>query len=243
MTDVTPPPAPPTTPIWEDLIDIFTSPTAVFERRKDDPAFIVPMLVVTVVIGLIMFGTKDLMAPLFDAEFARGMAAAQRQNPSITPEQMEAGKGVAQTIATFGGFIFVPIAIVFVGIGTWLAGKVVGAATGFAQAMMIASYAYVPKILGSILTAVQAAMMDPSSLNSQFAIHLGPARFFDVATGNMAVITLMGRFEFFTLWSTVLIAIGLKVIGKLSLQKAVLGGAVVWLLATLWPIWGAIRAG
>ena len=30
MTDVTPPPAPPTTPIWEDFIDIFTSPSAVF---------------------------------------------------------------------------------------------------------------------------------------------------------------------------------------------------------------------
>lgn len=241
--DVTPPPAPPTTPIWEDFIDIFTSPSAVFERRREDPTFFVPLLVVTLVIGLIMFGTKDLMQPIFDAEFARGMAQAQRQNPSITAEQMEAGKKFAGMAATFGGFIFVPIAIFLVGVVIWLAGKIVSAKTGFAQALMIGAFAYVPRILGSILGAVQAALMDPASLNSQFAIHLGPARFFDVATTNLALITLMGRLELFTLWSTVLIVIGLKVTGKLDTTKAVIGGVAVWVIASLWPMWGALRAG
>ncbi len=243
MTDVTPPPAPSGTPLWEDFIDIFTNPSAVFARRKEDPNFFIPLLVVTLVVGLIMFGTKELMAPIFDAEFARGMAIAQKQNPSITAEQMEAGKGLARVAATFGGFIIIPIAICLVGIITFLAGKVVQASTTFGQAMMIGAYAYVPKIVGTILSAIQAAVMDPASLNSQFAIHVGPARFFDVATTSLATMTLMGRLELFTLWSTILIAVGLKVTGKLDTTKAALGGFLVWLIASAYPMWAAIRAG
>jgi hypothetical protein len=243
MTDVTPPPAPAGTPIWEDFIDIFTSPSAVFERRKDDPTFFVPLLVIAVIIGLIMFGTKDLMSPIFDAEFARGMAQAQKQNPAMTEAQMETAKGIARTIGTFGGFIIVPIAICLVGLVTWVGGKIVGATTSVGQAMMVGCYAYIPRIIAAILGAVQAAVMDPSSLNSQFAIHIGPARFFDAATTSLTTLTLMGRLELFTLWSTVLIAIGLKVTGKLTMQKAAIGATAVWVIASLLPMLQALRAG
>jgi hypothetical protein len=64
----------------------------------------------------------------------------------------------------------------------------------------------------------------------------------DIATANLAVVTLLGRLELFVLWSTVLVAIGLKVTGKLSMQKAAIAGFLVWLVASLWPIWGAMRA-
>src|SRR6478736_1849954 len=124
MTDVTPPPAPPATPAWEDFIDIFTSPSKVFERRREDPTFFIPLLVVTLAVGLIMFGTKDLMAPVFDAEFARGMAKAQAQNPGMTEAQMETAKSFSRTIANFGGFIIIPIAIFLLGLVTFAAGKI-----------------------------------------------------------------------------------------------------------------------
>ncbi len=242
MTDVTPPPAPPSAPMWEDFIDIFTSPSAVFERRREDPVFLLPLIVVTVVIGLIMFGTKDLMAPIFDAEFARGMAKAQAQNPSITAEQMETGRGVARTMATFGGFIIIPIAVCLLGVVVYLAGKIVSAKTTFAQGMMVAAFAYVPRIVASIIAAVMAAVMDPASLNSQFSIQVGPAHFFDAATTGMTTMVLLGRLELFTLWSTVLIAIGYKVTGKLDTTKAAIGAVLVWVIATLLPLAGALRS-
>jgi hypothetical protein len=241
MTDVTPPPAPPTTPVWEDFIDLFTSPSKVFERRREDPTFFVPLLVVTVVVGLIMFGTKDLMSPIFDAEFAKGMAKAQAQNPAMTEAQMETAKSFARTIATFGGFIIIPIAIALLGIVTFAAGKIVSATTTFAQAMMVAAFAYVPRIVASVVAAVIAAVMDPASLNSQFAIQVGPARFLDPATTSMPLLVVLGRFELFTLWSTALVIIGLKVTGKLDTTKATIAGVIVWAIATILPLLGALR--
>ena len=242
MSDVTPPPAPPTTPFWEDLVDIFTSPSAVFERRREDPVFFMPLVVVTVAVGLIMYLTRDLSAPIFDAEFARGLAVAQRQNPNLTAEQLQASKGVARALASFGGFVIIPVAICLVGIITWVAAKAVQARVTFAQAMMIGAFAYVPKIVGAIVGAVQLALMDPASLTSQFAVHVGPARFFSYDTASALTLTLLGRLELFTLWSTVLIAIGVKAIGKLDWTKAAVGAALVWLIASLYPVWGAMKA-
>jgi hypothetical protein len=243
MADVTPPPAPAAIPKWEDFLEIFTSPSAVFERRKDDPYVFLPLAVVTVVVGIIMFGTADLMQPIWDAEFSRNMAKAQAQNPGMTAEQLEMGRGMARTFAKFGGFIIMPIAILLTGLITWLAGKIISAKAGLAHGMMIAAFAYVPKIVGTIIGAVQGAMMDPSALTSQFAVHVGPARFFDATTTSLALLTAMGRLEVFTLWSTVIIAIGFKVCGKLDWTKAALGGFLVWAIAGAWPIIGALRAG
>jgi hypothetical protein len=240
MSDVTPPPAPTSVPKWEDFLEIFTSPSAVFERRKDDPYVFLPLVVVTVVVGIIMFGTADLMQPIWDAEFSRNMAKAQAENPGMTAEQMEMGRGMARTMSKFGGFIIIPVAILLTGLITWLAGKIISAKTGLASAMMIAAFAYVPKIIGTVIGAVQGAMMDPSALTSQFSIHVGPARFFDVATTSLSLLTAMGRLELFTIWSTVIIAIGLKVCGKLDWTKAALGGFLVWAIAGAWPIIAAM---
>ncbi|HET7040422.1 MAG TPA: hypothetical protein VFI13_00285, partial [Gemmatimonadales bacterium] len=77
----------------------------------------------------------------------------------------------------------------------------------------------------------------------QFSIQAGPARFFDVANTSLVTMTLLGRLELFTLWSTFLVAVGLKVTGKLSWTKAGIAAALVWVLATALPLLGALRAG
>ena len=47
------------TSVWEDFVDIFTNPSAVFARRENGN-FWLPMLVVTLVIGGLFFATKGV---------------------------------------------------------------------------------------------------------------------------------------------------------------------------------------
>jgi hypothetical protein len=108
--------------------------------------------------------------------------------------------------------------------------------------MMVAAFAYVPRIIASVVAAVIAALMDPASLNSQFAIQVGPARFFDPTSTGMPLMVVLGRFELFTLWSTALVIIGLKVTGKLDTTKATIAGVLVWAIATILPLLGALRS-
>jgi hypothetical protein len=59
----------------------------------------------------------------------------------------------------------------------------------------------------------------------------------------MVLITILGRLDLITLWCTALLAIGLSVTGRISIQKSAIAAGLVWLIAGLWPLWGAIRAG
>jgi hypothetical protein len=74
-------PAPKKAALWEDFIDIFYMPSDVFARRATS-GFGIPLVVVTVLVGLIFLATSSAMQPIMDAEFMRGIAAAQKANPT-----------------------------------------------------------------------------------------------------------------------------------------------------------------
>jgi hypothetical protein len=152
---------------WEDFIDIFYAPSSVYARRANS-GFGIPMLVVTVLIGVITLANSGVMQPILDAEFARGTAAAMKQNPQITPEMMAKGRALGETLARIGAFIIIPIAMFVTGLVLWIVGKFFDAKQTLAAAIMVASYAYVPRILENVLNGVQGLLMDPRTPRRQW---------------------------------------------------------------------------
>lgn len=225
---------------WEDFIDIFYAPSSVYERRKNS-GFGIPMLVVTVIVGAIMLANSSAMQPIMDAEFTRGMATAMKQNPQLTPEMMAKGRAIGETFAKIGGFIGIPIAMFITGLVLWIVGKFFDAKQTLAAAIMVAAYAYVPKILESILAGVQLLLMDPASLDGRYRISLGLGRFLDPNTASPMLLALLGRLDVFTIWVTVLLAIGLAVTGRIPRSKAAIAAAIVWLVGALPGVWQASR--
>lgn len=240
----TPPPLTPTesTPVWEDLLDIFYAPAKVFERRMKDPTFLIPFLAVTVLVAAILLAGKGLLQPAFDAEFTRGIAQAMKANPQMTPDQVEKGRGIATTFGTVALLAGAPIAILLLGIITWLCGKIVGATEEVAAAYMIAAYAYVPRIVGAVLLVAQPLVLPPEQVKGFASLSIGPARFFDPDTSSKLLMLVAGRLDLFTIWSTVIIAIGLKVTGKLPAAKAWLAAGVIWVIPALFGLIGVLRA-
>jgi hypothetical protein len=108
-----------------------------------------------------------------------------------------------------------------------------GGAISFAQGLTIACFAEFPRLVESVSTAVQAMLMDESALTGRYSVSLGVGRFFDPDTANAALLGLVGRIDLFTLWITVLVTIGIKVVGKRSTDQALMAGAIVWLLGAL----------
>ena len=99
----------------DDFIDIYVAPAAVFERRTDGK-FGLALLVLFVGMTALFFASRSAMAPIFDAEFTRAMAA----NPNLTPEQVEAGKKVAGTFGSIFAIAVVPIMALLLGVGVWI---------------------------------------------------------------------------------------------------------------------------
>ncbi|HEX5972055.1 MAG TPA: YIP1 family protein [Gemmatimonadaceae bacterium] len=225
---------------WEDFIDIFYAPSSVYERRRNS-GFGIPMVVATLLVGVIFIANSGAMQPIMDAEFARGAAQAMKQNPQITPEAMEKMRSVGETFAKVGAFVIVPIAMFLTGLVLWIVGKFFDAKQTLAAAIMVAAFAYMPRVLESIVNGVQLLLMDPASLDGRYRISLGVGRFLDPATASPMLLALFGRLDLFTIWVTVLLAIGLSVTGRIPRSKAAIAAVIVWLVGALPGVLQAAR--
>ena len=226
--------------VWEDFLDIFYAPASVFARREHG-SFWIPMLVVTVTLGVLFFVNMGVLEPIMDAEMRRGMAA-MANDPRMTPEMIEQGRGVGMAIATVGAFIGIPFAILLIAAALYFMGKIVGAKQTWHAALVVAAYAYVPRIIESVLVGVQGFFMDPSQLDGRYRVSLGIGRFLDPDTASPLLIALVGRLDVFTIWVTVLLAIGLAVTGRISRSNAAIAAALVWVLGALPGVLQALRS-
>jgi hypothetical protein len=224
---------------WEDFIDIFYAPSSVFERRATS-GFLLPMVVVTLLAGALFLMNGNVMSQIMDAEFTRAMAR-QPQGQSLTPDQIAKMRSVSETIGKIAVFVFVPVGMFFVGLALWLSGKIVDAGETLGQAVMVAAYSSVPRLLEAVLTAVQGLLLDPASIRGRWSVSIGPARFLDPDTTSPVLLTLVGRFDVFVLWATVLLAIGLAVTGRIPRSRAALAAGIVWLLGAVPPLLQAMR--
>ena len=235
-----PPPAPEATSAWEDFIDIFHTPAAVF-RRRERGSWLLPALVVAVLVGVFFIVSQGVLEPVLDAEFERGAGAAMRANPQLTPEMMQQARSMNAMVTKVMVFVAIPIVIWLVGTALWLVGKLLDAVQSYRTALVVAAWAYVPKVLDSMATAIQSFVFTPAELDGRYRLSLGVGRFLDPDTTSPILIALAGRLDVFTIWVTVLLGIGLMVTGKVDRGRAIAAGVAVWLLGAVPGILQALQ--
>lgn len=240
MTDAAP--APERAALWEDLLEIFVKPKAVFERRKA-AGFGLALLVLTVLFAVLFLGLKGAFEPIMDAENARAMARAMAKNPQLSQEMMaERAAGASKFVPIFVT-VGVPVTVLLLGLATWVAGKLVGSVASLGTATMIATYSYFPRLLELVVSGAQALLLPPEQLTGRASTSLGLARPLDPDTTSALTMALLLRVDVFTLWITFLIATGLHVVGKVPMGKAVGAAVLIWVLGALPGLLGAMAQG
>jgi hypothetical protein len=129
-----------------------------------------------------------------------------------------------------------------VGLWIWVAGSLARVPKIGTVAIMIATFSIFPRLVGSIVGAILAAVLPESSMTSVAAISVSPARFVDPAA-SPALYALLGRFDLFLLWGVVLIAIGVQAAARGSRRQAWITAIGAWVIASLPTLWGALRNG
>ncbi len=231
------------TSVWEDFVDIFASPSEVFARRENN-GFGIALLVLTAILTALYFGTRSLLQPVFDAEWARNAPMMAKQNPSMTAEQLDMGRKFQEGI--LGGLFTafgIPIIVCFLALVMWVAGKPFDSKQTLRSAFVVGTYSYFPRIVEAIVNAIQGLLLNPESMTGLQSLKLGPTRFMDVDNTSPVVIALLSRVDVFTLWVTALIVIGLRITGKLTTGQAAIAGAIVWLVGAVPLLFAAARAG
>jgi hypothetical protein len=217
---------------WEDVIDIFFQPADVFRRRQNRSVW-PPMLFVAISIGVIFYATFNTLEPMFAAEFTRRTAKVLATNPQITQDILDKQRTIGESFTRYGIGVVVLITMFILGVVAWLVGKLVGSKQTFQAALVVAAWSYMPRVVGAVIGGVQGLLMDPSKLTSQMSISLSPARFMDPDATNPVLFQILGRLDLITIWVTVLLAIGLYVTGKVTKERAVVFGILIWIVGSL----------
>ena len=123
----------------------------------------------------------------------------------------------------------------------WLVVKAFVSKVSWNAALIVTSFAMVPRVVQQVVLSVQGLLLDPANLTSRFSLEAGPGRFMDPATMQPIVGVLMDHLDLFILWGVVLTTIGVAVIGKLPKAKAWAFGLTFWVVTMLPGLWGAWR--
>jgi len=224
------------TSIWEDFIDIFYAPRQVFERRRG-AKFGLVLLIITLLVTVLFFASQGPLADAYTAEFQRGMQNAGPADQQMSPEQMEQMRRMGTIFGTIAVLVAFPIGVFLIGAALWALGKLFGFAAGVGMAVLIVTYAQFPRVLQSIVMILQGLFMDVESLA---ATTFSPARFLDPDTTSAVMITFLMRVDLFYLWSTILIAIGAQVIGRVPRAQSYILAALIWVVGAIPALAGAL---
>lgn len=217
--------------IVEDFIEIFYAPSNVFARRRN-AGFGLQFLIVTALSAVFAFASRSLFAAAFDADWPRMAAKMSAQNPQLTEEMIAAQRGIIQGVGTIFGYAGTPVFILVVAVLVWLFARIVSAKLSYGQAALIVTLAWIPRLLQGLFNTVQALITDPTTVQGAHSITASPARFMSGDESRMLLGALM-RFDVFTIWVTVLIAIGIAVIGKVPRSQAAIAAALTWAVASV----------
>lgn len=233
------PPQPPVS-IWEDFVDIFYAPSAVFARRRS-AGFVVPLIVLVVVVSLLFLASRPFFASMVDAETTRALARAAAAGHPVSAAQAASARewteklqGIMVPIGTIVN-VFIVAAVLLV------IARFFDVVVSYAAACMIATYAQFPRILQHVAGLVQAYFLSPDALTSHLQITLSLARFFDPDATPLALLALLARVDLFTIWVTILLGIGIAVVGQTTRQRATFIAVTLWILGTLVDVLSALR--
>jgi hypothetical protein len=148
---------------------------------------------------------------------------------------------MGQKIAPIFIIFSIPISIALTGLVLWLVGKIFESKQNAQAALMVATYAFVPRLLGTVAGAVIAYFSSPERLNGAARLTVGLGALMDPDTSSPVLLALLTRVDLFVIWQTILLAIGLQVTGKVSKTSSYLAAALVWLIGALPTLLGALR--
>ena len=228
--------------VMDDIIEIFYAPSRVFARRRDNPKFWAAFVIFSVLFALGIWVMMRNYGDVLDAQMTRQMDAAMAKNPQLTSEMAAKSRSVGQTVAPIIGIFTGVIATLVLGLCVWLVGKLFDAKADLRHGMVIATLASFPKVIDLLIAAVQALAMGTAGVTNMLAAGPSLARFAPEGT-SLVLIGVLSRFSIGTIWATILIGIGLHVIGRIDKGRAYTAAALVWLLATGLAVVGALRGG
>jgi hypothetical protein len=213
--------------LWEDFIEIFTSPSTVYERRRNANPW--PMiLIITVLMTVITFMSFNSLAPVYESELRATMAKQMASNPQMTQDAIDTGVRIQMVVRRWTGLFF-PLGILVIGLIVWALGRLTGAKElTYTRSLVVVAWGSIFGLLATLLLAVQGLVMDVSTITSADKLSLGVARFLDKDTTPAFLYGASKLIDPLQIWGLIVMAIGVRVVGR-GTKNTTIAFAAIWL--------------
>jgi hypothetical protein len=219
-------------PLWEDFIDVLTSPSRVFERRRGS-GFGVPLLILAVLFAVVAGAALPLMRPMYERQAALQLEEMRKRG--MTEEQINSGRGIAEKMASVGAVagqaIGIPIAVAIIALVLLGVARLFDANLSYRDAGLIATFAMVPVLLSMVAGAARLAVLDPETMATIQQPMVAPVLFLGRETSPV-IAALATRFGVGDIWGLIITAVGVSTIGRVPRGRGFLVAAILWLLGT-----------
>jgi hypothetical protein len=223
-TDTAVEPTPAAGSRWEDLVDIFFSPSELYARRAHD-SWLKPLLLLIAISIVLYYVFLPINALVWEAAMIENAPAGA---------DVERMRQSAQFMKYLGG-VFVPVGYGFIILVTALGLKFGSAllepAAKWREAFLIATYSMFVAIPQQVLGALLVFIKSRSGAVEMRDASFGALRFVEQPDAFLSAV--LGRLDLFPIWSAILCAIGLIVIVRMPRAKAFAVAAIAWLLIAI----------
>ena len=224
-----------------DYVNVFVEPRLVFSRQPSAPVA-VPLFVLIVVSVLSYYAFASILEPAYLADFKFGVAA-QSLGATLTEAQLQ--DAFATNMRLGGAFyvVTIPLTVVCIAGSIWAACALLSADLRFEQAVVIATWAYFPRLVQALSLPALSLVHDPDRIDGIGSLSAGIAFFMDRQSVSTLLYQMLLRVDVFTLWMTCLIVCGIRALGgpALSLRIAVIAGSLVYVVGYLPTLASALR--
>ncbi len=217
----------------KDLFGVLTSPTATYERLRENPVWLGAMIVLLLVA---IIGSLIALPKVDFADVARTQIESSSQQ--MTEEQMEQaiemGSKFGKYFAVLNVFPGLPIGWLIVTLLMWVMIRMLGGVDlSFKQAFSTTINSMAPWILHSVLSI--PLILGRSEISGEELQQGGVLKHslgaFVEAEGALQQVLL--SINVFSLWTVVLLGIGFAVVGKVSRGKGMAAAFGLWILGVL----------
>jgi len=202
-------------PISQQLVKIFTDPVTFFQNLRENPTWLLPLILIILMSIIFTSVTKDQML-----EFRKQMIYDSEKIPEELKDQSieqieNMSPGAYFTQAVIGSFIGVGL-IYVIGAGFLLliGNFFLGGQATFKQMFALFTWANMVSIVEMLVKMILVLQKNSMEVYTSLALFMDPAK------SKTFIFQLLNAIDVFTIWKVILLAIGFGIIYRFSAKKS-----------------------
>jgi hypothetical protein len=225
------------------LVNVIVDPKPAFADIAARPSFWVPMVLVTLcVLGYLLAFSSHVGWEHFLRQQFENSSRAQNMSPEDKEKNIEMTLKVGPIIGTAMPVIITPVLmLITAGVLLFVFNNMFGATAQYKQALAVAAYASLPRVLATAGALAVMFLKDPTDFDLKNPAGYNLGFYVDPHSVPAWLHSLFTSIDVFTIWVVLLLAAGMAAVTRKPFKSALTGVLIPWAVVVLIGMaWAAI---